>query len=85
MNKFFEGFEKAGEANSLIGTVPNALSGMRKYQKGGVVKPPKAIRPGTFVAPKSDMPPLATYEPHASRRNLTPSLTTRKQMKSVLE
>lgn len=69
-SSFFKGFEKKAEANSLIGTMPGLQPGLRKFQKGGVINNQKALKPGNSIAPKSDMPELATFQKNDADKNL---------------
>lgn len=72
---FFQGFGKAAEANSLIGTMKGLQSGIPKYEQGGDLnRAPSGPNPGVAVAPKSDMPPLPTMVKQKANRNLDAAL-----------
>jgi len=73
MNHFFEGFEKAAEANGLIGSMPNLASGL-KTKTNGVVKPIAPPKPSIVQAPRSDMPHLGTMVKHDPKHNLSATL-----------
>lgn len=71
---FEDGFEKAAAADSLIGVMKNLRSGLRKYKQGGQVKSPTGPKPGVFIAPRSDMPPLPTMVKVNPNKNLSASI-----------
>jgi hypothetical protein len=74
MNAFFDGFEKRAEADSLIGVMNGLASGLRSYDKAGKIRSPDAPKPGVFIAPRSDMPPIPSMDRHSAIHNLSPSL-----------
>ena len=74
MSKFFQGFEKAAEAKSLIGSMPNLAPGNKAFSAQGSIKPPNPPNPGIVRAPKSDLPPLGTMAKHDEKHNLQPVL-----------
>lgn len=72
---FFVGFEKAAEANSLIGTMKGLKPGITKYEEGGDLnRAPAGPNPGVAVAPKSDMPPIPTMVKQNPNKNLDATL-----------
>lgn len=72
---FFDGFDKAAEANSLIGTMKGLKPGLTKYDEGGDLnRAPAGPNPGVAVAPKSDMPPIPTMVKQSPKRNLDATL-----------
>lgn len=72
---FYLGFQKAAAADSLIGVMKNLRSGMKRYSQGGklITKPPNP-KPGVFIAPRSDMPPLPTMVKVNPNKNLSASI-----------
>lgn len=74
INAFTVGFEKAAEANGLIGSMPNLASGKRVYDVVGKVRNPQPPKPGIVEAPRSDMPEIPTPKRTSNKHNFDPVL-----------
>lgn len=78
---FFEGFEKrALETRSLVGKAEGLLSGLRSYDKGGVVRNPGAMKPGHSVIPRAAPQQVATFAEHHTKHNWRPNLPWKPEM-----
>lgn len=71
MSYFWDGFEK--RAASIIGRLPNVASGLRRFEQGSMIKPPKGPTAGVSIAPRSTAVPLPTPTPAAgATKAMTP-------------
>jgi hypothetical protein len=72
MSSFFDGFEK--RAASLIGKAEGMLSGLRSYNRGGVIRNMSAMKPGHSIMPRTVTQQIATFAEHHPKYNAHPNL-----------
>ena len=75
---FFAGFEK--RAISLNGKMPGLVSGLRKYEVGGVIRNTSAMKPGNSILPRAAAQQLATFAEHHPKYNGRPNLPWKPEM-----
>ena len=74
-SNFFSGFEKRAIAQSTKGVSRGLLSGKKNYDTYGKLKAPTSLGPNTSIAPRSDLPELATFQRNSSNKNLESVIT----------